>query len=91
MAGSTDLFTRIVKNDRTAIEDCIDAYGKMIWSMSRRYKNSPDDAEAVTRAIFLDIWRSAGTFDSSGLDEIGFISVRPANFYAQRVCATRLL
>ncbi len=43
--------------------------------MARRFRNSPEEVESATRAIFLDIWRSAEKFASSGLNELNFIAL----------------
>ena len=54
---SLRLFQRIETKDQAAVKDCIETYGNFIWMLSRKFTNSTEDAEAATRAIFLDIWR----------------------------------
>ena|SRR6185369_796132 len=67
------IFQRLVKNDRTAIADCIDTYGNLIWAMARRLTGSPEEAENAVREIFIDIWQSAERFESTNFDEHLFI------------------
>jgi RNA polymerase sigma-70 factor (ECF subfamily) len=66
---------RIAKADKTAIENCIDTYGNLIWAMARKHTDSPEEAEIVTREIFLDIWRYARRCNSTQFDEPTFITL----------------
>jgi len=74
MSEQPQLLERIAAKDFGAVEACINRYGKFIWSMARHFSNSPEEVEGSTTAIFLDIWRTAGNFESSGLEEIAFIT-----------------
>lgn len=53
------IFERLAGNDRTAIKDCIHAYGSLIWALARKFTASTKEAEAMTEKIFVDIWRYA--------------------------------
>lgn len=67
------ILKRIVEADKTAVENCIDTYGNLVWAMARKYTVSLEEAEMVTREIFLDIWRYAGRCDAAEFDEPAFI------------------
>lgn len=68
---SSSVLQRIAAGDSTAVRDCIDQYGGLVWSIARRLSRSPSDAEDATQEIFLDIWRSAARFDASqGSDKL---------------------
>ena len=54
---SSTIFQRIADKDRTAVKDCIDAYGNFIWALAKNLTHSREEAEAATREIFIDIWR----------------------------------
>ena len=54
---TSTLLRRVVEKDKTAIQDCIDAYGNFIWALARKLTASREKAEAVTEEIFIDIWR----------------------------------
>ncbi len=54
---SLTILQRIENKDRTAVQDCIDAYGNLIWALARKFTASTDEAEAATLEIFRDIWR----------------------------------
>ena len=53
------IFQRIAAKDKTAVKDCVDAYGNFIWALARKFTRSPEEAAAATREIFIDIWRYA--------------------------------
>jgi RNA polymerase sigma-70 factor, ECF subfamily len=62
---------RIASGDSSAVRECIEQYGALVWSLARRLSRSPSDAEDATQEIFLDVWRSAGRFDASqGSDKV---------------------
>ena len=58
-AKSLNIFERLAVQDRTAIKDCIDAYGNFIWNLARKFTVSTAEAEAAVQGIFIDIWQSA--------------------------------
>jgi RNA polymerase sigma-70 factor (ECF subfamily) len=66
---------RIAAGDSTAVRECIDQFGALVWSLARRLSRTAADAEDATQEIFLDIWRSAARFDSSQGSEKVFISM----------------
>jgi RNA polymerase sigma-70 factor (ECF subfamily) len=69
------LLKRIAAGDTAAVQECMQAYGALVWSMARRLSRSISDAEDATQEIFLHIWRSAGLFDESKGSEQVFIAV----------------
>jgi RNA polymerase sigma-70 factor (ECF subfamily) len=62
---SSSVLQRIAAGDSSAVRECIDQYGALVWSLARRLSRTPSDAEDATQEIFLDIWRSAFRYDSS--------------------------
>jgi RNA polymerase sigma-70 factor (ECF subfamily) len=62
---------RIAGGDGSAVRECIDQYGGLVWSLARRLTRTAADAEDAVQEIFVDIWRSAGRFDASlGSDKV---------------------
>lgn len=53
------ILQRIANKDRTAVAECIDTYGSLIWGLAKKLTASPGEAEAATQEIFADIWRFA--------------------------------
>ncbi|MDQ3712084.1 MAG: hypothetical protein M3388_07685 [Acidobacteriota bacterium] len=54
---TSPILRRIAEKDKTAVKDCIDAYGNFIWALARKFTASHEKAEAATEEIFIDIWR----------------------------------
>ena len=66
---------RIASGDGTAVDDCINSYGGLIWSLAKKMLRNPDDAEDAAQEIFVDIWKNAGRFDESQSSETTFIAM----------------
>lgn len=69
------ILQRVGNKDRTAVKDCIDAYGNFIWEVARKFTSSTKEAEALTQEIFIDIWRYAELGDQPQSDEKNLISM----------------
>ncbi len=73
--NSSAILQRIAQRDKTALKDCIENYGDLIWAMAKKFTDTTEDAEAVTQEIFLNIWRYAARFEEADFDELLFIAV----------------
>lgn len=69
------ILQRIALGDKTAVQDCLKAYGGLVWSLARRMSPNTDDAEDAVQEIFIDIWKNAGRFDASQSSETTFIAM----------------
>src|ERR1700761_7209969 len=68
---SQSVLQRIASGDPTAVRECLETYGPLVWAIARRLSRTPSDAEDATQEIFLDIWRSAPRYDASqGSDKV---------------------
>lgn len=70
-----NILSRIAAGDETAVQDCIDAYGNLIWALSKKYTATESDAEDAVQEIFLEIWQNAARYDSAKAKEITFIAM----------------
>ncbi len=68
------ILERIAAGDQAAVQECIDAYGKLVWSLARRFLRNDADAEDAVQDIFIELWGSAGRFDRSIASEVAFVS-----------------
>lgn len=68
------ILERIDRGDSTAVQECIDTYGDLIWSLARRYLRADADAEDAVQDIFIDLWNSAGRFDRNVATEVAFVA-----------------
>ncbi len=53
------ILQRVAERDKSAVKDCIDTYGNLIWALAKRFTKSREEAEAATQEIFIDIWLHA--------------------------------
>jgi RNA polymerase sigma factor (sigma-70 family) len=66
---------RVARGDRTAVQECIDRFGGLVWSLARRFCYNSSEAEDAVQEIFLDLWRSAGRYDPSVAGEATFVAM----------------
>lgn len=69
------ILKRIALGDRSAVDDCLDAYGGLIWSIARKMLRNSDDAEDAVQEVFIDIWKNAGRFDETQSSETTFVAM----------------
>ena len=66
------ILARIAAGDGDAVQECMDRYGGLVWSLARRM--APRAAEDAVQEIFIDLWKSAARFDASKASEKTFIA-----------------
>lgn len=69
------ILRRIASGEQSAVQDCIDQYGRLVWSLSRRLAPSLPDAEDAVQEIFIDLWKNAERFDASRSSESAFVAM----------------
>jgi RNA polymerase sigma factor (sigma-70 family) len=75
----TDQTTRsilegVAAGDRNAVNECLERYGDLVWSLARRYLRNAADAEDAVQDIFIDIWGSARRYDRNIASEVAFVA-----------------
>lgn len=75
MSYDSDVLQRIAGGDQTAVAQCIDQFGGLIWSLVRRLTPNDADAEDAVQEIFLEIWRFADRYDPAKASEATFIAM----------------
>jgi RNA polymerase sigma-70 factor (ECF subfamily) len=66
---------RIASGDANAIDECIERYGGLVWSLARRLSASLTDAEDAVQEIFVDIWENADRFREELAGEVTFVAM----------------
>jgi RNA polymerase sigma-70 factor (ECF subfamily) len=68
------LLERIARGERAAFAQCVEQYGDLVWSLSRRMAKNNADAEDGAQEIFVSIWKKAARFDAARGTEVAFIA-----------------
>jgi len=69
------ILKRIAEGDRNAVQECLNKYGGLVWSIARKLLRDQDDAEDAVQEVFVDVWKNAGRFDESQASETTFIAM----------------
>lgn len=72
---SETVLERVATGDPTAVEECLQTYGGLVWSVARRFCSNYSDAEDAVQDVFIEIWRTAGRFDAQVSSEATYISM----------------
>jgi RNA polymerase sigma-70 factor, ECF subfamily len=69
------LLKRIAEGDESAVPECLDKYGGLVWSIARKLLRNSDEAEDAVQEIFVDIWKNAKRFDETKASETTFVAM----------------
>ncbi len=72
---SNSILRRIAAKDKSAVEECINVYGGLVWSLVRKMCSNKEEAEDVVQEIFIDIWKNAERFNETQASEVTFIAM----------------
>ncbi len=72
---SGGILNRIAAEDKAAVGECLEQYGKLVWSLAKRYTRTLEDAEDAVQDIFIDVWKYAARFDALKSPEYAFITL----------------
>lgn len=87
------ILQRVAAGDDSAVVDCIDEYGGLVWRLARRYLNRAEgEIEDAVQEVFVTLWMTADRFDPSRGSEPAFIATlahRRLTDYQRRVTTRR--
>jgi RNA polymerase sigma-70 factor (ECF subfamily) len=66
---------RVAHGDASAVRECIDQFGSLVWSIASRLTSTRADIEATVQEIFADVWRSAARYQPEQGSEEVFITM----------------
>ena len=72
MDGS--VLDRMARGEPTAVRDCIEQFGGLVWAIARRMSRCRADAEDAVQEIYTDLWRSAARYDAARGSEKVFVA-----------------
>ena len=75
VVGPLTILQRVAGGDAAAVDDCLETYGGLVWSLARRFCPKHEDAEDAVQDTFVDIWRNAGRFDPEVASEATYITM----------------
>lgn len=81
---SKTIMQRIADADKSAVVECLNAYGNFVWRTVRKVSSSDKDAEAIVENVFADICKYAKRFSSANLSENDFILMLIRNRLRQK-------
>lgn len=70
---SLTILQRIGQAERAAVEDCVHAYGNLVWALAKKFAESSEEAEKAAADIFNDIWARAKFYDLAKCTEEKYI------------------
>jgi RNA polymerase sigma factor (sigma-70 family) len=69
------ILQRIATGDKAAVDDCLNRYGGLIWSLAKRWLGNASDAEDAAQEIFVELWQQASKFDPAVAAEATFVAM----------------
>jgi RNA polymerase sigma-70 factor (ECF subfamily) len=69
------ILQRVAAGDMGAMQECIDEYGGLIWSLARRFCASPFEAEDAVQEVFIALWENAARFDETKGAEVTYVAM----------------
>ena len=71
----SELFQRVADGDARAMQDCIDRFRGLVWSMARKRGLKDEDAEDLLQEVMIEVWKSAERYDPSQASEPAFVAM----------------
>ena len=69
------ILKRIAAGEKHAVQEFLNAYGGLVWSLALRMIINSDEAEDAVQEIFIDIWKNAGRYDETQASETTFVAM----------------
>ena len=72
---SSTILQRIAAGDTAAVDECLEKYGGLVWSLAKQLTRTQDDAEDATQEVFVELWQKASSFAPDKSSESTFIAM----------------
>jgi RNA polymerase sigma-70 factor (ECF subfamily) len=66
---------RVAAGEPGAVQECLDRFGGLVWSLSRRFCPNREEAEDAVQEVFIEIWNKAKRYDPALSSEITFVAM----------------
>ena len=74
-ARPSPVLPRVAIGDAAALQECIDRYSGLIWSLARRFLSRQPDAEDAVQEVYIALWKNAARFDAEIASEPTFVAM----------------
>ena len=71
----SSILKRIAADDPRAVQDCLNRYSGLVWSLARKMIGNREEAEDAVQEIFIEIWKNAERFDETQASETTFVAM----------------
>jgi RNA polymerase sigma-70 factor (ECF subfamily) len=72
---SPTLLQRVARGEADAVRDCLARYSPLVWTLAQKLLRERGALEDVVQEIFIELWRSAASFDPEKASEATFVAV----------------
>jgi len=69
------LLQRVAAGDDSAVQECFDEFGGIVWSLARRMVPRGEDPADAVQEIFIELWRKADRYDPAIASEKTFVAM----------------
>ena len=69
------ILKRIASGEKSAVQECLNAYGGLVWSLALRMLSNSEEAEDAVQEIFIDVWKNSERFDENQASETTFVAM----------------
>lgn len=72
---SPNLLARVALGESSAVRECLDRYGGLVWSLARRLLHTHAEAEDAVHEVFIEVWKNAWKYDRTVASETAFVAM----------------
>lgn len=69
------ILPRLAAGEPRAMNECIDRFGGLVWSIVKRSVSNTTDAEDLVQQVFTEVWKKAGSYDPATASESTFVAL----------------
>lgn len=70
-----NILPQVAAGDADAMENCVDTFGPLVWSIVRKRVRDQTAAEDLIQDIFVELWKTAPRFDPTLGSETTFVAM----------------
>jgi len=75
MVKSGSILQRVARGEEGAVQECLDRFGGLVWTLARRFLPGAEDAADAVQDVFIDLWTHASRYDPAVAAESTFVAM----------------